>query len=601
MAIKPIGLAVKLCVILILFAIVPLLFMQRAVVELYEKNIIKTTCDSSLATVIANNKALDLILGGVETSTQLMLGSDFYYDIFSKMNDFTVADRIRYDRLLTSEISRQFIAQSEVAEAYLYAADWIYGRHSSEITTTVTDVQNAAWNNIAHEAMGLPVWISGYDYGEATGSEYLQQKGDYSFRYILTMVREMNFQFPRFGTYYTLPQIEEIPVLVVHIKENSIRKTFEGSIKYRDSLYTLVNEEGTVISSDNEVFPIHSQVPEDISSFNGKSGYCFLDHEGRQYLLCYDSLDGRGFLSFALIPMDNLMEDAVSQIRFVKNFFSLLLILLSVVVAILLSRTMTSPVYALVKASKRVAGGDFCADTPLPRQRELRVLTESFNQMERDISKLIYENYEISLREKETQLMALSMQINPHFLYNTLNTINLISIRNKDYETSDLIVSLSEMLQYTYKDQTEKGRVEDEYAWISNYLYIMSGRYKGVFRSEIEIDEDVMDEKIPKLILQPLAENAILHGFRNIDHMGVLKIEIKKDENALHLTVADNGAGMTMEELEKYKEAAAQNGHVGISNVHRRLTLIYGEGYDFDVSTSPGIGTQISIDLFYNR
>jgi two-component system sensor histidine kinase YesM len=542
-----------------------------------------------------------VILGGVETTSQLMLGSEFYYDIFSEMNHFSVADRIRYDRLITSEISRQFIAQSEVSEAYLYAADWIFGRHSSEITSTVTDVKNAGWNKMAHDAMGLPRWITGYDYGQSTGSEYLQQKEDYTFRYLLTMVREMNFQYPRFGTYYTLPEMEEIPVLVVHIKENSVRKTFEGSIKYKDSLYAVVNAEGTVISSDNEVFPINSRVPEEIARFNGESGYCSINYNGREYLLCYDSLNKRGFLSYALIPMNILVEDTVSQIRLVKNIFSIFLIVLSIIVAVVLSRNMSNPIYALVKASKRVAVGDFSADTPLPRQRELRELTENFNQMERDISKLIYENYEISLREKETQLMALSMQINPHFLYNTLNTINMLSIKNKDYETSDLIVSLSEMLQYTYRNQTEKGRVEDEYAWISNYLYIMSRRYQGVFRREIDIDEDVMDCKIPKLILQPLAENAILHGFRNIDYMGILKIQIKGDENALHLKVSDNGVGMEQKELERFMEAASQNGHVGISNVHRRLTLVYGEQYKFCAISAPGVGTEIRIDLFYNH
>ncbi|MDD5966835.1 MAG: sensor histidine kinase, partial [Blautia sp.] len=231
----------------------------------------------------------------------------------------------------------------------------------------------------------------------------------------------------------------------------------------------------------------------------------------------------------------------------------------------------------------------------IPRGRDFKVLTESFNHMEKEISRLIHENYEISIREKETQLMALTMQINPHFLYNTLNTINMLAIQNDDDETAELIVSLSEMLQYTCKDSSDQAPLSDEIGWVSNYLFLMAKRYNGLFRTVFDITEDLMDCRIPKFILQPLAENSILHGFSDIQKEGILTLAISKSENSLCIEVRDNGIGMDEEQLKKYIQAICVDGHVGISNVHRRLSLIYGENYKIHVVSAPGEGTSIKI------
>ena len=330
-------------------------------------------------------------------------------------------------------------------------------------------------------------------------------------------------------------------------------------------------------------------------AYLGTSGYVTYDLKGEKNLLCYDTLDGRGFFSFALIPMKNLTQNAVWKMRQLLWICALVLIFLAALVAFVLSRTITRPIAALTKAAIRVSKSDFSANTPVPRGRDFKVLTESFNHMEKEISRLIHENYEISLREKETQLMALTMQINPHFLYNTLNTINMLAIQNDDDETAELIVSLSEMLQYTCKDSSDQAPLSAEISWVSNYLFLMSKRYNGLFRTVLDIDEDLMDCRIPKFILQPLVENSILHGFSDMQKEGVLTLAISKSENSLCIEVRDNGIGMDEEQLKKYIHAICVDGHVGISNVHRRLSLIYGENYKIHVVSAPGEGTSIKI------
>lgn len=590
-----------LCVILMLFTVIPLFCTRQILVRIYEDNIIEDTCNSVTSVVTANNKTLDTILGSIETTAQLIVNSEFYYRIFSQLPEYTVSDYLKCDRLITAEISKLFSLQNEVCDAYFYVPDWLLGEYSGAIPETVPAVQNAGWAKTAHEAKGLPIWISGYDYGKMTQSDYLVQKGNYSYRYLLTMVKEMNFQYSYMGSYYTLPQMEELPVLVVHVNENSIRDTYVNSIDYENSLYAICNENGVLVSSSAEDFVISEKLSEDLFRYYGSTGFAAIDYGEEEYLLCYDTLAERGFFSFVLIPMENLVQDAVAGMRKVQRVLLFCLLALSMVVAVVLSRYFSGPINVLVQASERVGQGDFSANTPIPRLKEFRVLTESFNHMETRISKLIYENYEISLREKETQLMALSLQINPHFLYNTLNMINLVSLKNEDFETSEIIISLSEMLQYTVRNHSEKGSLEDEVAWISNYLYIMSHRYHNKFRTEMDIDETLMNARIPKLILQPMLENSILHGFSSIDHMGILKLKIYRKEDSLCMVVSDNGKGMDEKEMETYMYVSHKDGHVGISNVHHRLKLYYGDACQIQLVSKIDEGTEITIVIPYEE
>lgn len=595
----------KLCLILILFALVPLLTIQQIMMHFYEEHIIDDTSNSTLSVVKANNQSVDMLLGGVETTSKLMIDSAFYYDIFSRLDELSVAECMHYDGPVSSEITKLFLSQPDAYDAYLYTSKWLFGPNTNLMPITPAGFQTAGFDELAKKGMGLPVWLTGYDYGERIGSQFLMDKESYDGQYPLTMLREMNFQYFYSGVYKTLPADAERPILVVHLLEGSLRELYKDSIRYEGSLYTIVNEEGIVVSSDNERFPIGQRISSSILDHFGESGMCSYSLDGEKTLLCYDTLSERGLFSFALVPMRVLLEETVSQTRKIQWVCAIALIALSAAVAFLLAQTITRPIQALTKASIRVAHSDFSANTPVPKGRDFKLLTESFNHMEHEINRLIHENYEISLREKETQLMALTMQINPHFLYNTLNTINMLAIENNDEETADLIVSLSEMLHYTFKDSSDKGLLSEEISWVSNYLYIMSRRYEGAFRTVMDIDEELVDAKIPKFILQPLMENSILHGFSDPHKDGVLTLSIQRAESSVQslkgpqpflcIQVIDNGKGMDEEELRSYLHAIHTDGHVGISNVHRRLALIYGENYHLDVKSAPGEGTSISI------
>ena len=169
--------------------------------------------------------------------------------------------------------------------------------------------------------------------------------------------------------------------------------------------------------------------------------------------------------------------------------------------------------------------------------------------------------------------------------------VSVLAIQNNDEETSALIVDLSEMLQYTFRSFAEKTLLCDEIGWVSNYLHIMSKRYDNLFCTRMDIDENLEDALVPKLILQPLVENAILHGFRQTKKDGLLTILISGQEDKILFIIKDNGCGMTCTQPDQ------GSGHVGLSNVHRRLSLLYGENYTFEISSAPGEGTCVRIRI----
>lgn len=584
----------RLGIILTLFTLIPSILITQLMMYFYKDDIIRNTSRNMHAVVEANNNVLDMKLGQVEDISSQMLNSEDYYRLFSEIEDKSVSDYLEIDRLLRVELARQFTVQKDIYSSVLYTGKWLFGKKDL-MSLTQNVIEKLGFIEAAMEAGGQPVWIAGYDYGQKIESVFLQKKSAYEYQYPVTMVRKMDFQYNYNSVYKRLSSEGEVPVLVLFILEKDIRKTYEGSLGYEGSMYGISDQNGFVISSDSEQFPLAQKIPDEIAQYYGGSGFVNCRFQGQNYLLCYDMLERTGWFSWALVPLQRAIQDTVHRIRMVQLFSLLICILLSAAVAGLLSKMITVPVERLIRAANRVAGGVFSADTPVPRGKDFKLLTESFNHMETEINRLIHENYEISLREKETQLMALSMQINPHFLYNTLNTINMLAIANDDEETSDLIVSLSEMLQYTLKNRSEKIPLMDEIGWISNYIYIMSRRFTDVFQTQIDINEDVLECKVPKFFLQPLVENAIIHGFREMKSGGMLRILAAREGDRVHFQVQDNGKGMDEETIRKSITQAANDGGIGISNVHRRLVLIYGEKYRVKVQSRPGEGTLLHL------
>lgn len=251
--------------------------------------------------------------------------------------------------------------------------------------------------------------------------------------------------------------------------------------------------------------------------------------------------------------------------------------------------------FSIVKAGIQ-AFGNGLLDTRIPQIEDcdFSVLADSFNRMGDQMQTLITENYETKLRESETQIMALNMQMNPHFLYNTLNTINWMAIDNGQEDISYALIHLSQMLQHSFRNKKTLCSVREELTWLNDYLYIMNLRFKDRFIVRTEISDELMDTLIPRLMFQPLIENSIVHGFADIDAGGIITITGSRlSDGKRSFTISDNGSGMTDTEIENI--FANPSSQIGLVNLKHRLWLIYHEEGSITIASKINSGTSITI------
>ena len=311
--------------------------------------------------------------------------------------------------------------------------------------------------------------------------------------------------------------------------------------------------------------------------------------------LSYVTSDVTGWTVVMMIPQDKLMADVNrSMSKTMVVLFAALLFTASLL-AVLLSLKISKPMKNLHQAIRKTGEGSFGYKIPETGPLEFRLLTSRFNQMGEEIAHLIRENYEVKIQQKEAQIQLLNLQLNPHFLYNTLNLVNCIAIEGGQAEISRLLVALSNILHYT-ADIKEMGDLQEEMKWLEDYIFIMSCRYDGKLTYIRNIDPAIYAHPVPRLFLQPFVENSFIHGFENLEQDYMLTISAWIEGETRFYCVEDNGAGISTEKLTKLYHTENAEG-IGIRNVDSRIKLIYGDGYGAKITSVQGEGTKVVVRM----
>ncbi|KTS83037.1 membrane protein [Paenibacillus jamilae] len=281
--------------------------------------------------------------------------------------------------------------------------------------------------------------------------------------------------------------------------------------------------------------------------------------------------------------------------------------LMGVLLAIWISRSITGPVGRLVRLAKRIATGDLNIEPqPQPRRDdELGVLADAISQMSADLSILIEkdkQSLEMRRLVKELELLALQNQINPHFLFNTLNVLSKLAILEGAEKTSDLIVSLSNLLRYSLQKLDKPVTLQEELDHISEYVTIQQARFRDRIRFDPHFDASVLQQQIPALTIQPFIENAFLHGVADMENGAIITLTLSRTDEDVQIEISDNGKGMTEEtrlsvlRLEGGAESSSSTG-LGMQNVFRRLQLFYEKEGMVEIRSHTGLGTTITIRI----
>lgn len=272
--------------------------------------------------------------------------------------------------------------------------------------------------------------------------------------------------------------------------------------------------------------------------------------------------------------------------------------------SVLFSRRLTRPIRSMMDQMSQIETGNFRVELPVTSGDEIGVLSQRFNQMSRELEKYINQSYLAHMKQAEAEMTALKSQIYPHFLYNTLEIIRMTAVEKDDMVVSEMIEALSQQIRYMIGPMQDVVPLEQEVDIIRKYIYLLNCRIRGEVKLIVDLN-GLKEQSVPKLILQPIVENAYVHGIKPREGNGRILIGAEHVGAFLEISVMDNGIGMTEAELEKLKELldgdepGIKNEYnwqsIGLKNVNDRIRYLYGEEYGIRVTSTPMVGTMVRI------
>ena len=310
----------------------------------------------------------------------------------------------------------------------------------------------------------------------------------------------------------------------------------------------------------------------------------------------------RGWVYYNVYNKDYMMRDIRNnQIMFI--LISLAAILFSSVLISYIVRRIGSSVALIIDGIDQVKEGNLNVSVALDSKDELGQIASNFNDMTGKVRNLIAEVSEAKDKQKDAEIRALEAQINPHFLYNTLDSINWMAIEKEEYGISRMLRNLGVILRYSVNRSNQMVSVTEVADWLEKYISLQQMRFNQSFRFELNVAEAAGSVRIYKLLLQPFVENAVIHGFKGREKGGVLRVDIFLSDTGerLNIIIEDNGKGMPREMAESFnvRERAVRDegGSIGLHNAFARMDMYYGRESVWNVNSIEGMGTVITLTL----
>jgi two-component system sensor histidine kinase YesM len=553
----------------------------QVVTEQAEKNVYEI--------VRKNNEIMDTKLRIIDQNSLSLFVDKDLFRIFNSLDPLNEAELFEADRQVTAVLGKYFSQNEDVYAYQLWTSYFTFGKTLPQGDPTQSDIYRKA-----QQAGGKMVWYPTYDFVDMFDQPYLKD-GKIDFRYLFSATRVLDFSYLNNTTLEKMDAHIERPVLTISFKSEALKSLYEDSIP-EGSRYTVVDPDHKVVASSEPeriTKAYREQWLEELQQDNSGTRRMMLG--GQAMIVIFDRSEVTGWMSVVWTPESTLVSNLVPVIRTSITLLAVIMGIVALIFAYFIAGRITNPIKKLLGAMRSVGEGDFQTRIVVGTNDEFGILLQRFNRMNDRIRLLVTENYEIKLKEQEAEIQALSMQMNPHFLYNTLNVMNWTAIENDQKELSKMLVCLSNMLHYTSRKDWGAVHLSEETKWMSNYFYIMSVRFEDKFNVQYEIDSRLYEYKVPRLLFQPFVENAILHGFDQTESGGLIRIRGWIDSGTRYYEIADNGRGMSSETVYAilYKESSS----IGIKNTIARIQMTYGNKYGITINSISGSGTSVVITL----
>lgn len=396
---------------------------------------------------------------------------------------------------------------------------------------------------------------------------------------------------------YPLNDKDSTPsILMLNIRIEDIRTLYENAVSGSEH-FTLYNQQDDILYTNN----IDPPFIQPSTLFEGERSARLSRQDNTSYLFA-NATDHKDLYSTLYLAK----SEVLAPLRFVYIWFAFgvfLCLLFSLLLIRIFVFKITRPLLELSKAMQRVSEGNFETALNLQGNDEVSQLGKIFNQMASELKTHILNSINDEKAKRKMQIDLLVSQIQPHFIYNTLNSIICMAEEQRYKDIVSITKSIISLMQNTVKLESSDvlSTVAEELSIVDHYLNIQSFRYPNMFTLKIDAQPEALDAILPRMLVQPLVENALLHGICTTDRYGEILVCAACSEKKLYLSVTDNGKGLTKDQIDailsgNYKRHN-RNGSVGISNVMMRLELLYGDCYKFSISSEVNTGTTVSVVL----
>ena len=425
--------------------------------------------------------------------------------------------------------------------------------------------------------------------------EYLNSLSNQVFKFAENTVTSGKSRYCVLGkNLYSYSNSTLLGKILFYIDERDIGTAY-SQLDFSSQNTFFIMSNGKIISHPNKNMigksPYFLSTPENnfIFDINNSSKTTYLTHTINNPAVA-DTIEITGIISNKMVF--SAMRKMISII-----FAGLLVLsLFSVFIAIFVTKKITNEILNLKNSMINLSNGKKTDIKVLP-SNEIAMLENSFNDMAKQITSLILRIEEEQSKLRKSEIEALQSQINPHFIYNSLDTISWKAKKNKQTEIDEMIITLAKYLRIGLHRGDTLIKVRDELEHVKCYMYIENLRFPDLFDVEFDIDETVYDRQIIKIVLQPIVENSIKHGFKNIDYKGHIKISAKDINGATEFTVTDNGCGVDIPNGKLFPESKNTLGGYGLYNVYKRLSIYYADRCKFSFNSSLGNGCSVTIRI----
>lgn len=410
------------------------------------------------------------------------------------------------------------------------------------------------------------------------------------------------------GLIYIAKQIKDsltmkpLGVLRASIKVSYLEKMTEAT---QDSF----TAEVFLLDGDNHVIlnSMDYEISELTGEFKSVSGNFMHRIKNQNYCCVYQKGTDRDFMLVGMAPMSFLSKTA-RELQKTTVVLFVLSIVVCVILTSILARGIAGPIERTSSAMKKFAGGDFTVRLPEGRTDEIGEMNSVFNHTIEEVEALLKKVVEMEIANKDIEFQALQAQINPHFLYNVLDTINWMARKKGEENICHMIMAISNLMRGSISNKKSMVSIQDEMRYIQDYIYIQETRHGDKFTSYVEVDEELKDVMIPKMTIQTLVENAVVHGVENATWDCFLYVTAECKDNMAVITIKDNGVGMSKEKLESLldpdmsgKEQKPEDGrthtNLGVYAVRKRLDYVYDGEADISILSEEGKGTEITLKI----